>query len=208
MERRRVPWWKLVVHVAALAPLAVLTWMAWQKQLGPAPVAAATRLLGRYALVLLLLSLVPTAVRIVTGFDGLLPVRRSLGLYAFLYAAAHVLSFAGLEYRFDLRLIATTVAESRREILGLGAFLILALLAVTSMRGLMKRVGTAWKTVHRLVYLAAILVVLHYVWNYKELRAWPLAAGTIVLLLLIVRIPPAARLFRRWRDRGERSTEG
>jgi sulfoxide reductase heme-binding subunit YedZ len=203
VRRRELRWLRIAVHVGALAPLAALGWMAWRDQLGPVPVAAATRLLGRYALALLLLSLVPTAVRIGTGFGALIRVRRALGLYAFLYALLHFLAFAGLDYGFDLDLLATVIAESSREIVGLAALVILAILAVTSLRSLMRGLGRYWKLLHRSVYLAAALVVLHYVWNYKELRAWPVAAGAALLLLLIPRLPPVENALRR-RRREER----
>lgn len=203
MTRRNVHWLQIATHVAALTPLVVLIWMFWQDQLGPVPVAAVIRRLGRYALVLLLLSLVPTAIRILTGFGQVVRIRRTLGLYAFLYAALHFLAFAGLDYRFDLGLIVTTILESRREILGLAALLILAVLALTSIRSLMRRLGKSWRTLHRLVYAAAALVVLHYLWNYKELRAWPVVTGVALLLLLALRLPPMARLLSRRRQQEE-----
>jgi sulfoxide reductase heme-binding subunit YedZ len=194
-----------VTHVGSLAPLAALGWMAWQDQLGPVPVAAATRLLGRYALALLLLSLVPSAIRIATGYAALLRVRRALGLYAFLYAALHVLAFVGLDYSFNLDLLVTVISESRREIVGLAAFLILALLAVTSIRTLIKGLGRYWRAIHRLVYAAAVLVVLHYVWNYKELRTWPIVVGLVLLLLLALRLPPVADWLRQQRSQEARN---
>jgi sulfoxide reductase heme-binding subunit YedZ len=173
--------------------------MWWRDQLGPVPVQAATRLLGRYALALLLLSLVPTSLRIVTGFGQALRVRRALGLYAFLYAALHFLAFAGLDYGFELGLLTPAITESRREIVGLVALLILTLLAVTSIPTLVRELGRTWKRIHRLVYLAAGLVALHYVWNYKELRLGPLAAAAVLLFLLLVRLPPVVRFLKRQR---------
>lgn len=195
-----------VTHLGALTPLAALAWMAWRSQLGPVPIAAATRLLGRYALALLLLSLVPTAVRIVTGFTALSPLRRALGLYAFLYATLHVLAFVGLDYRFRLALIATVIWESRRELVGGAAFLILTLLALTSIPGSMKRLGEWWRRLHRFVYLAALLVVVHYLWNYKELRIGPATAGAVLLLLVAIRLPPVARLLSLVREREDNVT--
>jgi sulfoxide reductase heme-binding subunit YedZ len=193
VTRRKVDWLQIATHVGALMPLAVLAWMFWRGQLGPVPVAAVIRRLGRYALVLLLLSLVPTVIHLATGFGGVVRVRRWLGLYAFLYAALHFLAFAGLDYRF------TTMLESNREIVGLAALTILGLLALTSIQKLMKRLGKAWKPLHRLVYVAAALVVLHYVWNYKELRPWPILAGAALLLLLAPRLPPVARFLSQRR---------
>ncbi len=208
MRREALPWLQIATHVGGLAPLAALAWLFWQDRLGPVPVAAVIRRLGRYALVFLILSLAPTAVRLVTGSGELLRVRRWLGLYAFLYAVLHALAFAGLDYGFDLRLLATVILESRREIVGLAALLILGLLALTSIPALIRALGKQWKRLHRLVYVAAGLVVLHYAWNYKELRRWPVAAGTALVVLLVIRLPPVARLLgRRQRSRDDGPTQ-
>lgn len=190
--------------MGALAPLAALAWMFWQDRLGPVPVETVIRLLGRYALTLLLLTLVPTVVRTVTGFGEIVRLRRPLGLYAFLYAALHFLAFAGLDFGFRVGLIVTTIVQSRREIVGLVALAILGLLALTSIRSLMRKLGTTWKTVHRLIYAAGGLVVLHYVWNYKESRTWPAVAGTALLVLVLARVP-AVRDFLSQRP-GSRSS--
>ena len=206
MDRKTARRIALLIHVGAWIPLATLAWMAWQGHLGPVPVAAATRLLGRYALALLLLSLVPTAVRIIFDLDAAVRFRRPLGLYAFFYALLHVLAFVGLDYRLALDLIIVAVLQSRRELIGLAAFAILLVLALTSIPGLVKRLGKNWKRIHRSVFLAAGFVVLHAIWNYKELRAWPLFAGTALILLLIVRLPPVASLLHRWRKSEANST--
>ena len=203
MRARRVLWLQVATHIGALTPLAVLIWLFWQDRLGPVPIAAVIRRTGRYALVLLILSLVPTVVRTITGYGELLHVRRWLGLYAFFYAALHSLAFAGLDYRFRFALIIQAILEGRREIAGLAALSILGLLALTSIPGLMVRLGKTWKRLHRLVYLASALVVLHYVWNYKVLRTWPTLAGAAFLLLLAARLPSIAdRLRRVRRQRG------
>jgi sulfoxide reductase heme-binding subunit YedZ len=189
VRSRHVRWLQATTHLGALMPLAVLVWMFWERQLGPDPIGETIRRTGRYALVFLILSLVPTAVRTITGYGGLLRVRRALGLYAFLYAALHALAFAGLDYGFEFGLILQAIGEGRREIVGLAALAILTALALTSIPGLMRCLGRYWKPLHRLVYLAGGLVVLHYVWNYKEFRAGPTLAGMALVLLLAARLP-------------------
>lgn len=201
MRRRDVDWLHVAVHIGAVAPLAALAWMSWQGRLGPAPVGAVIRLLGRYALVFLLLSLVPTVVRTVTGLDAVVRLRRTLGLYAFAYAALHFLAFVGLDYGFDVGLIARVVAESRREMVGVAALVILGLLALTSTRGWMARLGKWWKRLHRLTYVAGALVVLHYIWNYKVLRPWPLVAAVTLGLLVAARLPFVEHVLGRRRRR-------
>jgi sulfoxide reductase heme-binding subunit YedZ len=113
-------------------------------------------------------------------------------LYAFLYAGLHFLLFAGLDYGFKFDLILQAMLEGRRIPAGAGAFALLIPLAITSTTGWVKRLGRNWRRLHRLVYLAAGLAVLHYVWTFKELRPAPVVAGAVLLLLLVVRLPPVA----------------
>jgi len=191
---RQAPWIRIVVHIVSLSPLAVLLWAAWHGNLGPDPVGEATRRAGRYALIWLLLSLLPTAVRIVTGWAGLLRVRRALGLYAFLYAALHLAIYVGVDFAFAFGLLISEISRSPFILAGLASFAFLIPLAITSTQEWQKRLGRRWRSLHRLAYPAAILAVVHYLWNYKELRSGPLIAGAILASLLLLRIPPLARL--------------
>ena len=151
---------------------------------------------GQFALILLLLSLSATPINSLFGFHQALKVRRALGLYAFLYAVLHFSIFIFLDYGFNLNLIFETLVEKRFIIAGASALIILAALALTSFRWWMKRLGKKWKYLHRLVYLAGILVVLHFAWARKgdlfslqgDILA-PLIAGILLLALLILRLP-------------------
>ena len=201
MRSRKTFWLKLVIHIAALVPLAVLVWGYWRGGLGPDPTGEAIRRTGRYAIVFLILSLVPTAVKLIAGSGVLLKARRILGLYAFMYAALHLLGFAWLDYGFDLPFLLPALVDGRRTLAGLIALVILVPLALTSTLGWIRRLGKNWKRLHRLTYLASVLAVLHYVWSFKELRVAPVVAGAILLLLLVVRIPPVAGLLECWRHR-------
>ena len=182
-------WLQLLTHGAALLPLAVLVWDYAQGQLTFDPIREITLRTGRYALTLLTLSLACTPLNIVFEFKQALRLRRPLGLYAFLYASLHGLTFVGLDYGFDLRLIARTVIEKRFVQVGLAAFLILLPLAVTSTGGWVKRLGKNWKRLHRLVYLAALFAVVHFVWVVKAGVSRPLVYGVVVVALLAIRIP-------------------
>jgi len=148
MRARNILWLKIVVHVAALIPLATLIWAFWRRELGPDPVGEMTWRTGRYALTFLILSLTPTVIATVTGFKQVLRIRRALGFYAFMYAVLHFLIFVGLDYGFDFGLIGRAILEGPFVLVGLAALIILTLLAVTSTAGWRRRLGQNWKRLH------------------------------------------------------------
>jgi sulfoxide reductase heme-binding subunit YedZ len=192
---------KITTHIAALAPLAMLVWAFRQGQLGADPVGEAIRRTGRYAIAFILISLLPTAVRIVSGYRGLLPVRRALGLYAFGYAALHFAAFARFDYGLDVQLIWQAIRQGPREIVGLVALGLLLPLAITSTDGWIRRLGPWWRRLHRLVYVAGILAVWHHVWAAKELRAVPILTGVVLGILLVLRLSPIRQLLSRLHPR-------
>jgi sulfoxide reductase heme-binding subunit YedZ len=154
---------------------------------------------GKYALVLLVLSLACTPLNTVLGFKSVLRVRRTLGLYAFMYVGLHFLTFIGLDFGFDLELIREAIFEKRYALVGFSAFLILLPLAITSTKGWMKRLGKNWKRLHRGVYLAGLLAVVHFVWLVKSDIREPLLYGAVVVILLILRISGVRRVVSHWR---------
>lgn len=181
------------VHLASLAPLAALIWDGLHDQLTANPIQAMTFRTGKTALVLLALSLACTPLSAVFGLRQAAKWRRPLGLYAFLYASLHFLIFLGLDYGLDFVLLREAIFEKRYALVGFAAFLLLLPLAITSTRGWMRRLGKRWKRLHRAVYLAGILVIVHYVWLVKADRREPLLWGAIVLFLLSLRLPAVRR---------------
>lgn len=190
---------QLLVHAGSLAPLAWLVFDFLRDNLTVNPIQAITLRTGKTALVLLVLSLATTPANTLFGFRPARKVRRALGLYAFLYAALHFLTFIGLDYGFDLDLIRGAIFEKRYALAGLAAFLLLVPLAVTSTRGWMRRLGKNWKLLHALVYPAGLLVVIHFVWLVKADIREPLAFGAVVILLLAARLPVVRRQASRLR---------
>ncbi len=191
MPKLKVPGLQVLVHIGALLPLAWLTWQFSQDQLTANPIREIQLRTGKYALNLLVLSLACTPVYNIFGFKPALQLRRTLGLYAFMYSGLHLLNFIGLDYGFDFALIREDIADKPFALVGLAAFLILLPLAVTSTKGWVKRLGKNWQCLHRLLYLAGLLAVVHFIWLTKskaDLRV-PLIYGGIIMLLLIVRIP-------------------
>ncbi len=189
MRRLRFTPFQLVVHAAALAPLAALAWDAAMGNLSVNPIQDLTFRTGKAALVLLVFSLACTPLNTLFGFRQALKVRRALGLYAFMYAALHLLIFSVLDYGLDLRLIWSQTLEKRYIYIGFAAFLILLPLAITSTRGWQRRLGKTWRTLHKFVYAAGVLVIIHYTWVVKSDVRQPLAWGALVALLLALRLP-------------------
>ena len=150
---------------------------------------------------LLVLSLACTPLNRLLGWRWTVPLRRPLGLWAFFYVTLHLLTFVVVDYGLDAGLIWQAVAEKRFVLAGFAAFLLLLPLALTSTRGWMRRLGRNWTRLHRLIYLALPLAVLHYVWLVKADRREPLLYGAAVLLLLVLRTPPVLRAGRSLRGR-------
>ena len=196
----RKNWLRFLVHAGALLPLAVLLWDYWQGGLSVNPIQDVTLRTGKYALVLLVLSLACTPINLVFGYKPVLRVRRALGLYAFMYVALHLLIFVGLDYGFDPALIREAILEKRYALVGFTAFLILLPLAITSTKGWMRRLGMLWKRLHRWVYLAALLAGM----IGSEEDGAKLMYGAVVVILLVLRIPRVRRSvshFRSWLKR-------
>jgi len=192
MRKLKGHWLQILTHVAALLPLALVLWDCWQGRLIIDPVQEITTRTGKTALILLILSLACTPINTIFGFKQVMRVRRALGLYAFMYASLHFLTFIGLDYGFDVDLIAQDILDQRYVLVGFAAGLLLLPLAITSTQGWQKRLGKNWKRLHQLVYLAGILAIVHFTWLVKDIRE-PLRYGAVVSLLLIARIPSIRR---------------
>lgn len=181
------PWLKPGVFVGALAPLAVLAARAATGGLGADPIAQALNQLGLVALTLLVASLACTPLKMVFGWTWAIRIRKELGLFAFFYAVLHVSTYAGLDQSFQLGPILADVVKRKFIFVGLAAFLLLVPLAATSTQPALRRLGfVRWKRIHRLVYPAACLAAVHFVWRVKkDLREPLLYAGVLACLLLI-----------------------
>jgi methionine sulfoxide reductase heme-binding subunit len=178
----------ILLHLVSISPFILLVFDVIRGNLTANPIQELMLRTGKLGLIFLILSLSCTPVKTVTGWVGVLKARRLLGLYAFFYACMHVLIFVGLDYFFDFNLILAEIVEKRYILAGLAAFVILIPLAVTSTKGWMKRLKMKWKQLHRLVYLAAILVIVHYIWLVKSDIREPLVYGGVVVALLGLRL--------------------
>jgi sulfoxide reductase heme-binding subunit YedZ len=164
--------------------------------LGANPIETVLHWAGRSALILLLAGLAITPVRRLTGWNQIVKVRRLVGLFAFFYAFLHLSIYLGLDQGFAWSFIVEDVVERPFITVGASAFLLLVPLAVTSTKGWIRRLGKRWQSLHRLVYPAAVLGVLHFYWKVKADTFWPLVAASILAGLLLVRVP-----WKRWMRR-------
>jgi methionine sulfoxide reductase heme-binding subunit len=201
MRLLRHNWLRIIVHIACWVPLALLIWDGLHNNLTANPIQEITFRTGKTALILLVLSLLCTPANIVFGIKQALPLRRPLGLYAFFYVCLHLLLFAVVDYGLDWQLIQEAIVEKRFVLVGFTAFLLLVPLAITSTKGWQRRMGKRWKRLHRLVYLAAPLAVIHFVWLVKSDIREPLMYGAAVAGLLLLRLPFVRRAITSLRYR-------
>ena len=197
--RTRAFYW--AVFVACLAPGLALAWDFYQAAagtnpdaLGADPVKETLHTTGRYALTLVLLALTVTPARRFFGLNGLQKVRRMLGLWGYAYAVLHVatyLVFNQLCYSpstCQWHDIWVDFTKRQFTFVGLLAFSLLTILAVTSTNGWIRRLGKRWTTIHRLVYVAAVAAVVHFVWGQKSDIRLPLAYAAALVALLGARV--------------------
>lgn len=181
---------KAAVHLAALTPMAILAWQVadvartGSNALGADPVVEIEHRLGLWALRLLLATLAVTPLRQLTGATDLLRFRRMLGLYAFAYATLHLAAYVVLDLRGYWAIIFEEIAKRPYITVGFAAWLLLLPLAITSTRGWIRRLGRNWARLHKLVYVAAVLAVLHFWWLVKSDLREPLLYAAILAALL------------------------
>ena len=191
---------KPTVFVLLLLPAVLLLAGLIRGTLGADPVAALLWQTGLWALRLLLASLAVTPLQRLTGWRWPIRFRRQLGLFAFFYACLHLAVYAVFDRSLDLTAVWEDIIERPFITVGALAFLLLVPLAATSTRAAVRRLGPRWQQLHRLVYLAAGLAVLHYLWLVKADLRPPLIYAAILAVLLLLRLPAPQSWRRRLRS--------
>jgi sulfoxide reductase heme-binding subunit YedZ len=189
--RAKLPHW-IAISLATLPAVALAAEFALSGP-GANPIEEMTHLTGDWALRLLLLSLAVTPARRWFGWRQIAPLRRTLGLAGFGYACLHLSIWALLDHGLDATEIIEDLSERPYVMAGMGSFSLLFTLAVTSTRSSMKRLGQRWIRLHRIVYAAAILAVLHHFWLTKADYRPAIVEGAILSLLLAARFVWRAR---------------
>lgn len=178
-----VPLFKLLMETFGIAGLS----------LGANPIEELLHRCGLWGLNFLLITLAVTPIRQLARLNWLLRFRRMFGLFSFFYISLHFTVYAALDQRFDLSAIGEDIAERPYITLGVTGLILLIPLAVTSTSGMMRRLGRRWTSLHRLVYVVAILGAWHFWWQVKKDIAEPLIYVAILAVLLGFRMIVAWR---------------
>lgn len=196
MKIQKITAAQLVIHLFGWLPLVLTIVQVSTGNMTANPIQAVEQRLGRVAVYFLIASLACTPIVTLTGWREPIKRRRALGLYAFMYASLHFIVFAGLDYGFDVQQIANLISEKTFILLGITAGLILLALAVTSFTWWMRQMGKGWQNLHRTIYLAGVIVVIHYAMarkaNINTLSGdiiQPLIIGILLAILLLLRVP-------------------
>ncbi len=198
-KKRRLLLLKGLVWLLGLAPAAWLVWRGFTDRLGANAIEEVLHRLGDTSLIMLLVALSITPVRRLTGWNILAPLRRPIGLFAFFYLTTHFLWYAVIDEGLAFEFIIEDVIERPYILAGFTGWLLLIPLAITSTKGWIRRLKKNWLRLHRLVYVSMGLGLLHFYWQVKADTYWPIVAITVMVVLMLLRIP--RRKPRRERER-------
>lgn len=184
------------IHAVSLFLLGYFYYQAIMDTLGADPVEAILHFTGIGAFNLLIVSLLLSPLAKKFQMPQLLKVRRLVGLYSFTYAFCHIASFLAFEVQFDWTLFLNEIIERPYITVGMVAFVVLLLLAVTSFTAIKRKMGRKWQTLHNFVYLSLALISVHFIWSVKSELIEPSIYIAISLLLLYLRKNKLKRLLK------------
>jgi len=176
---------RLLVAFLASVPLLVLVINIAGQSLGPDPGQEVTESLGIAAFQLLIVTLCMTPLKRWTGWAGWIRVRRMLGLFAFFYALLHVVAF--LQFILGWSDLWATFTKRPYIVAGALSFVMLIPLALTSTKGMMRRLGKNWKPLHKLVYPIVVAAWIHFIWQARSDIGEMVVYGLVIVGLLALR---------------------
>lgn len=182
---KEIKFYKVVVFINSLVPLALMAWDWYRGQLGANPVEFLTRTTGMLTLVFLLIALAVTPLRKITGLNWLIQFRRMLGLYAFFYGFLHFLTYIWFDRSFNVKSTIADIYARPFIAVGMASFFLLVPLAITSTKGWIKRLGgKRWALLHKLAYVAGIGGVIHFWMLVKSDTRLPIRFAFVLAILL------------------------
>jgi len=179
---------KPTIFLLALIPFAYVIWRVVADTLGPDPAQELAIETGEWAIRFLLLALAMTPLRHLTGNTEFVRNRRMVGLFALFYATVHFLVWVVFLLAFRWGAIGAEIIERPYITIGFSSFVILVALGVTSPKAMVRRLGRNWKRLHRFVYLAGVLAIIHLLWIQRTDLIEPVIYGGILVFLLAFRV--------------------
>lgn len=195
LSKTQVTVFKTAVFCLCLVPFGFITWDSVNDLLGADPIQTLHFRTGDWALRFMLITLSMSPIQRMLGSPLPIRFRRMFGLFTFFYASLHMMVWLVLDQSLSLDNMVEDIPESPYIILGITVYVLLIPLAVTSTAGMMKRLGTAWFTLHKLIYLLAVLGVVHFFWLTKLDYSEPLIYAVVLACLLAFRWPMIKTLF-------------
>jgi len=185
---------QIIAAILCMIPFGSMIFNYLVKDLTANPIQAATLQSGHTSINLLVLSLACTPIRNILGLTSFILIRKTLGVFSFFYALLHFLIFILLDFNFNLSWILEEIRYKPFIQIGLAALILLIPLSVTSIPKIQRKMGKAWETLHKLVYFAALLVILHFLLATKGDISRPILYAGITLFLLLLRFYPFNKL--------------
>ena len=183
-----IKYFKSSVFILSTVPFIIIAYKIFLNKLGPEPIKEITHHTGEWTLLFIIFTLAMSPLKQITNMNIWISIRKMLGLFVFFYASLHMLTYVGLDYRFDINEISKDILTKRFIFVGFAAWLLLVPLALTSSKKMMNILKHYWKKIHRLIYLIALLGVTHFIWLVKKDITEPLIYLLIILFLLAFRL--------------------
>ena len=175
------------VFTLSTIPLILILYKIFFNKLGPEPVKEITSFTGEWTLIFICLTLSMSPLKKITNLILFINLRRMLGLFVFFYATLHLLTYVGIDYRFNFSPIIDDVLKKKYIFIGFSAWLLLIPLTITSSQKMIRILKDKWKKIHRLIYVIAVFGSLHYIWLSKTIFFKPMIYSLIIFLLLLLR---------------------
>ena len=175
------------VFTLSTIPFILILYKIFFNKLGPEPVKEITSFTGEWTLIFICLTLSMSPLKKITNLILFINLRRMLGLFIFFYATLHLLTYVGIDYRFNFSPIIDDVLKKKYIFIGFSAWLLLIPLTITSSQKMIRLLKDKWKRIHKLIYVIAVFGSLHYIWLSKTIFFKPMIYSLIIFLLLLLR---------------------
>ena len=179
---------KIPIFFLSLLPILIIFYQIIFNQLGPEPVKEITHVTGNWTLRFIIITLAMTPLQKFTKLNFWISYRRMFGLFVFFYASAHMMTYVGIDYRFDWSSIGDDIVKKKFIFAGFLAWLLLVPLALTSSKRMIRLLRDKWKKLHKLIYIISLLGIIHYLWLVKVVTIEPLIYLIIIVILLTLRV--------------------